>query len=492
MTPLEVTPSSGICIEGIRKVYGDTVALASLSLEAHPGEILGIAGPNGAGKSTMVKILASEETQDSGNILLNGKNWNPKEHKRQVAVVHQEPQLFSNLTVAENILVGIEKSKYVRPKGSEVSQKLLEEVGLSKYAEQELGNLPLALQQRTEIAHALARSADVFLFDEPNSALTESESAELFEWMHKLANNGTIVILVSHRLSELAMHCDRVLIINDGEVKTEILKDELNEERIARELVTVKSKRGDSARQVDVKGADLLKVSNWSQKDQIFKSIELSVGSGEILAVIGVEGSGGRELVRSFAGFSEASGQIDMRGLSGKSATNQVAFVSGDRANSLFSNFSVGENLYVRLADGISTRTRTLSRARARGIAESATKQFLVRTPSIDTPIRSLSGGNQQKVAIASALALKPQMIALEEPTRGVDISSKREIYKLVREYVAQGNAAIFYCTEVSEVYDSADRVVVISGGKIRQVLDVWNYSDAESLAEAITQSEEV
>jgi ABC-type sugar transport system ATPase subunit len=481
----------GIRLENIRKVYGDTIALAGLSLEAHPGEILGIAGPNGAGKSTMVKILASEETQDSGNILLNGKNGNPKDHKRQVAVVHQEPQLFPNLTVAENILVGMEKSKYVRPKGSEVSQQLLEEVGLSEYANRELGDLPLALQQRTEIAHALVRSADVFLFDEPNSALTEGESAELFEWMHKLANNGTIVILVSHRLSELADHCDRVLIINDGEVKTEIRKVELNEERIARELVTAKSKRGDSPRKVDTDNSDLLTVSNWSQRDQVFSSIELSVRSEEILAVIGVEGSGGRELVRSLAGFSESSGQIDIRGLSGKSATNQVAFVSGDRANSLFSNFSVGENLYARLVDGIKTRIRTLSKTHARSIAESATKQFLVRTPSIDTPIRSLSGGNQQKVAIASALALKPQMIALEEPTRGVDISSKREIYKLVREYVEQGNAAVFYCTEVSEVYDSADRVVVISNGKIRKVLDVWNYSDAESLADAITQSEE-
>lgn len=488
MTPTEKALPLGIRLQNIRKAYGDTVALADLTLEAHPGEILGIAGPNGAGKSTMVKILASEATQDLGDIFLNGKSWIPREHRHQVAVVHQEPQLFSNLTVAENILVGIEKSKYVRPKGSEVNQRLLEEVGLTRFADRELGNLPLALQQRTEIAHALARSADVFLFDEPNSALTEQESGELFEWMHGLADRGTIVILVSHRLSELALHCDRVLIINDGAVKTEILKHELNEERIARELVTVKTKRNDVPTQVLMNSPELLKVANWTHKSLAFKAIDLSVKSGEILAVIGVEGSGGRELVRSLAGFAEAHGEIELQGRSGRSASEDIAFVSGDRSNSLFTNFSVGENLYVRLADKIKTRIGTLSRPAARDIATEATKRFLVRTPSIDTPIRSLSGGNQQKVAIASALALKPKMIILEEPTRGVDISSKTEIYKLVREYVADGCAAIFYCTEVSEVYDSADRVVIIGAGKIQQVLDVWNFSDAESLAEAISK----
>jgi len=178
-----------------------------------------------------------------------------------------------------------------------------------------------------------------------------------------------------------------------------------------------------------------------------------------------------------------------MQEAKGSAVTKQVAFVSGDRSSSLFTNFSVGENLYVRLENRIKTKLRTLSRSSARSIAESAKSEFLVRAASIDTPIRSLSGGNQQKVAIASALALKPQMIALEEPTRGVDISSKAEIYKLVREYVLQGNAAVFYCTEVSEVFDSADRAAVVFDGKIKKILDVTKFNDAESLAEAISQA---
>ena len=414
MSSTNSSDKSGIRLEHLRKEYGDTIALEDLNLVAHPGEILGIAGPNGAGKSTMVKILASETNQTSGTITLNGAPWDPRVHKKQVAIVHQEPQLFANLTVAENILVGIEKSKYVRPKSSEVDQNLLDEVGLAQYAHRRLGSLPLAIQQRTEIAHALARSADVFLFDEPNSALTEEESGELFEWMHKLANEGKIVFLVSHRLSELATHCDRVVVIIDGKAKVEIKKNELTEERISRELMTGVANKRASLAQAGKNTTNLLTVSDWKHVEEAFKPIELSIMQGEILAVIGVEGSGGREIVRSLGGFAPTTGEITMQGAKGAAVTKQVAFVSGDRSSSLFTNFSVGENLYVRLENRIKTKLRTLSRSSARSIAESAKSEFLVRAASIDTPIRSLSGGNQQKVAIASALALRPQMIALE------------------------------------------------------------------------------
>lgn len=479
---------TGIELTNLRKTYGDTVALENLTLVARPGEILGIAGPNGAGKSTMVKILAGETRQDSGHISLDGSDWNSDSQKHRVAVVHQEPQLFPNLTVAENILVGIEKSRRIRPKSEEVSAELLQQVGLAGISNVELELLPLALQQRTEIAHALARDADVFLFDEPNSALTEEESVQLFDWIHKLAAEKKIVILVSHRLSELASHCDRVVVIIDGKAKTEISKGELNEERIARELATVKTGREKASNNFGDDAA-LLQVSNWTHKFNAFKEIELSVSKGEIVAVIGVEGSGGRELVRSLAGFEDSRGEISLDSAKNDQAISQVSFVSGDRNASLFTNFSVGENLFVRLIDVVRAAFRTLSRTKSREAAENAVTKFLVKTASIDTPIRSLSGGNQQKVAIASALAAKPKVVVLEEPTRGVDINSKVEIYKIVREHVNEGNSAVFYCTEVSEVHDSSDRCVVISEGRVRKILDVSNFADAEDLAEAITQS---
>jgi ABC-type sugar transport system ATPase subunit len=482
----EPTPS-GIEIHDLVKTYGDTVALGGLTLQARPGEILGVAGPNGAGKSTMVKILARETQQDSGSITLDGVPWSADKDSHRVAIVHQEPQLFPNLTVAENLLVGAEPSRFNRPKGRDANTEVLQEVGLLEYANATVDSLPLALQQRTEIAKALAKNADVFLFDEPNSALTENESAELFDRMHTLASQGKVVVLVSHRLAELATHCDRIVVIVDGCVRTELAPPDIDEERIARELVVGRS--GASAAERAARDADvptLLRLGQWTHRRARFADIDLDVATGEILAVVGVEGSGGRELVRSMAGFESARGTLKLGSRSGSAAQSQVAYVAGDRSESLFDNLSVGENLFLREAGRLTTRSWTLNRRAARRRAAESQKAFLVKTASLDTPIRSLSGGNQQKVAIASALAIRPILVALEEPTRGVDLGSKAEIYRLLRDYSDAGAAVVMYCTEDSEVFDAADRVIVLSRGRIVGSLLIAGYTDAESLAEAI------
>lgn len=488
--PLAMTDTptlSGIEIHDLVKTYGDTVALGGLTLRAWPGEILGVAGPNGAGKSTMVKILASETKQDSGTITLNGIPWSADMDAHRVAIVHQEPQLFPNLTVAENLLVGMEPSRFNRPQGRDANLDVLCEVGLLEHANATVDSLPLALQQRTEIAKALAKNADVFLFDEPNSALTESESAELFERMHALAGQGKVVVLVSHRLGELATHCDRVVVIVDGRSRTELVPPEIKEERIARELVVGRSGSSAAARAAREEGAPtLLRLSQWTHRRARFTSIDLEVASGEILAIVGVEGSGGRELIRSIAGFERARGTIDLGARSGPAAQSQVAFVTGDRSESLFDNLSVGENLFLREAGRLTTRAWTLNRRAARNRASESQKAFLVKTASLNTPVRSLSGGNQQKVAIASALAVGPVLLALEEPTRGVDLGSKAEIYRLLRDYSDAGAAVVMYCTEDSEVFDTADRAIVLSRGRIVGSLLIADYADAESLAEAI------
>ncbi|MCF8543446.1 MAG: ATP-binding cassette domain-containing protein, partial [Candidatus Nanopelagicales bacterium] len=213
---------------------------------------------------------------------------------------------------------------------------------------------------------------------------------------------------------------------------------------------------------------------------------DLDVATGEILAIVGVEGSGGRELVRSMAGFESARGTLTLDSRSGSAAQSQVAYVTGDRSESLFDNLSVGENLFLREADRLTTRAWTLNRRAARRRAAESQSAFLVKTASLDTPIRSLSGGNQQKVAIASALAIQPVLLALEEPTRGVDLGSKAEIYRLLRDYSDAGAAVVMYCTEDSEVFDAADRVIILSRGRIVGSLLIADYTDAESLAEAI------
>ena len=227
----------GIRLRGLHKRYGATVALAGLDLDIRPGEVLGVAGTNGAGKSTLVRIVAGEERPDSGEVIFNGRPWTPAVDWRRVAVVHQEPQLFPNLTVAENVLVGREGTSKGWPKLASADAKVMKALGIDRFADMPLADCTLATQQRAEIARAVARDAQVFLFDEPNSALTDEESDELFREIHKLAAEGRIVLLVTHRLGDLFEHAKRVAIIRDGRVRAILEGDALTEDGIAEQLV---------------------------------------------------------------------------------------------------------------------------------------------------------------------------------------------------------------------------------------------------------------
>ncbi len=487
-------PAVGLSIRELRKRYGDTRALDGLDIDAAPGEITGIAGPNGAGKSTLIKILAGETTADSGDLRLDGAAWDPLRDRDRVAVVHQEPQLFPNLTVAENLMVGREGTRALRRGLDAAERRLLEDLAILDLADRPLGSVPLAAQQRTEIARALARDARVFLFDEPNSALTDEESTDLFRRMHALAAGGKVVILVSHRLAELVEHSARVAIILDGR-RTALLADAgLTQDAIAAELV-VGQARAEPNEQVTVSlgedAATALRLREWTHDKGEFRGIDLHVRTGEIVALMGVEGSGARELVRSVAGFERGTGHIHIeRRADRTNGRGESGFVSADRQASLFSNLSVGDNMVSRLDRDIAPVGGTLRRARMHRIASDLRERFQVKAASIHLPIRSLSGGNQQKVAIAAAIVRRPEVLVLEEPTRGVDIGSKREIYRLMRQYAREGHAVLIYCTEVPEAFEAADLVYVVAEGRLSDPLLVMNHADVESLAKAVTRLE--
>lgn len=486
-------------IRGLRKRYGDTIALAGLDLVARPGEILGVAGPNGAGKSTLIKILAGEVPHDEGSILIDGEPWSPTTTTRRVAVVHQEPQLFPNLTVAENVLVGRERSRILRHGLNERERALMADLAIAEYADKRLEQVTLAVQQRTEICRALAQDARVFLFDEPNSALTEEESDDLFRRMHGLAERGRVVILVSHRLAELVKHTARVAIILDGKRSAVIAGGELTQDAIARKLTVGHADREaeDTRAGGDGRGARedrILTLSGWSHSRGEFQGVDLEVRAGEILGLVGVEGSGARELVRSIAGFERSSGDMVVGGAAeGNGQPDRAtAFVPADRQNSLFTNLSVGNNLVSRLDREITGLAGTLLRGRMTAIAARMRDRFRVKTQNLTQPIRSLSGGNQQKIAIAAAVVTRPRVLVLEEPTRGVDVGSKREIYRLLREFAHEGaHGVVIYATEVPELFEVADRVFVVSDGRLSRPLLVSDYPDVESLAAAITELEE-
>ncbi len=492
--PVGLLPADrrGVEVRDLSKRYGDTVALDRLSVSARPGEVLGVAGPNGAGKTTMIKILADEVAADSGEVLIDGEPWTPSIRARGIAVVHQEPQLFPNLTVAENLLVGRERRRVLihGPNGDE--RALMEDLGIARFADHRLGSVPLAVQQRTEIARALADEPRILLFDEPNSALTEEESDDLFRRIHRLAESGHVVILVSHRLSELVAHTDRVAIVVDGRCTTVLDGAHLTEDRIARELVVGARGEGRSgASPAETDGGVLVALEGWAHGRGRFGGVELDVREREVVAVVGVEGSGARELVRSVAGFEGATGRLTVAGETGRAAARRTAYVSADRQMSLFPNLTVAENIVARLDREIASRAGVLRRGRAVALGQDARDRFGIKTGTVTAPIGSLSGGNQQKVAIAAAIVQRPAALVLEEPTRGVDVGSKAEIYGLLRRYADDGNAVLMFCTEDAEVFEAADRVHVVSRGSVSPAIRVGDHADVESLAGELARLEE-
>ncbi|MBL8579934.1 MAG: sugar ABC transporter ATP-binding protein [Mesorhizobium sp.] len=486
---------NGISLRGVVKTYGATLALAGVDLDLKPGEVLGIAGPNGAGKSTLVRMIAGEERPTLGKLTFDGRPWSPVDEWQAVAVVHQEPQLFPNLTIAENVMVGRENSGNSRPKLNPSDAAVMDALGIGHLKDKALEDCSLATQQRTEIARAVARDSKVFLFDEPNSALTAEESDELFREIHQLAKSGQIVVLVTHRLADFVAHCSRVAVVRDGKVRIILEGDDLTEDGIARQLVTesVLSASGPERNRDKFAGApDVFRTRGWTHPNA-FSDIDLAGGPGEIVALFGVEGSGARELLRSLAGLEKSTGSVEIGNLSGVEALNKsTAYVPATRQLSLYSNFSVGDNLLVRLGyPDIAGPGYMLKMRQMKVLAQSAVTRFLVKTGSTAQPIRSLSGGNQQKVAIAQALHAAPKLLLLEEPTRGVDIHSKAEIYRLLRDYADQGNSVVIFCTEVLEVFEAADRVHVVAHGRLTPSLRIEDYDQVEQLATDIMRLEQ-
>jgi ABC-type sugar transport system ATPase subunit len=477
-------------IRKVTKRYGVTTALEGLDLRAARGEILGVAGPNGAGKSTLVRLVAGEDRPSSGEILFDGQAWKTGEG---VAVVHQEPQLFPNLTVGQNLLVGRENSGPRRPLPGPREVEILTELELDGVIDIPLGHLPLAAQQRTEIARALVRDAQVVLFDEPNSALTEDESERLFARMRMIADAGRIVLFVSHRLSELVEHCDRVAVIRDGRRAALLAGEALTAHAIARELVVENHSAVATAQRTPQSSEEsLVELRHWRHRGGKFDIGAFCLRRGEIAAIVGVEGSGSREFVASVAGNEPAVGDATIGGVSGRAALRRLtAYIPASRRSSLFPNFTVAENAAARLGrQDIGLPGGLLSRRRINGVAQAARSSFGVRCASVDAPIGSLSGGNQQKVAIAAALAGRPFVLVAEEPTRGVDVGAKAEIYRLLAEFAASGNAVLVYCTEVTEVYELAATLHVMDLGQLSEPLAVADFETLEALAAAVSSLE--
>lgn len=484
-----MSDTSGLVVTGIAKAYGTTKALRNAHLNARRGAITGIAGPNGAGKSTLVGILGGEVSADSGTILLNGEAVGQKQLWSRVAVVHQEPQLFPNLSVWENVMAGQEGTRLAWPRLNETVRSLLSDFDLWKVRNAELGNIPIAAQQRVEIVRALVRSVEVLIFDEPNSALSEAESAELFRTMHKLSEEGRVILLVTHRIGELVQHCSSVAVILDGATHAVLEGDELTEQRVAAELVAHSATKQAPGRNAST--ASVPRTPHQTIAVHIVggRSAALEIRSGEVLAVVGVEGSGARDFVQHLA-RTDGRSKMLINWQGDNSGGRGIEFVPAHRRHSLFFNFSVTENVTSRLSRDITGPLGLLSERKIGYIARAARARMSIKVGGLDASVGTLSGGNQQKVAIAAAIEPQPAMIVLEEPTRGVDLSSRAEIYEILQSYAREGRLVVLYCTEVTEVFAAADRAIVFRDGRPVADLTTAAFDDIEDLSAAIVEAE--
>lgn len=495
----------------ITKRFGNTLALNSLSLVAKPGEVLGVAGPNGAGKSTLNHVLAGEVQEDSGTLELDGQRLGAADRPGVVSIVHQELQLFPNLTVLENLLIGSENNRLSRPRPTSRVRSVASEFGLLDVANKPLDACSLVVNQLTEIARAIVYRKRIVLLDEPNSALTDSESERLFREVSRIRDEGdTIILLVSHRLTDLQRFCDRVAVVREGAVAEEFAGAELTSENIAQAIVGSAGKDGADGREANQQAGVasspapprreegrpqrspevrtfeperiVVDVRGWTDKQgDAFSSVDLTVHAGEAIFLTGQEDGGGREILRSIARLRAAKGDVaTLPSLSGGTAR----YVPGSRGSSMFPNLSVQDNLCVRLDSRVlGGRTGLLRRGLMIEQAMALVRRLAIRTPSLGAPIRALSGGTQQKVAIGSALASQPKFLMVEDPTRGVDVQTRQELVSILRSFLKEGGAILGFSPELDEVFEMADSVRVVAKGRLSPPLHITSDTTLEGLA---------
>jgi ribose transport system ATP-binding protein len=464
-------------VKDIVKKYPGVVALDRLSFEIRRGEVHALVGENGAGKSTLIKILSGAVTPDSGSITVDGKEYssmNPKLSKELgIGVIYQEFTLVPGISAAENVFLGAATSKgpFVdikdrEKKAREIFDRLHVDIDVSKPVRM----LSPAYQQIVEIAKALTRDVKVLIMDEPTAPLMISEVKTLFQIVMDLRAQGVTIIYISHRLEELFEIADRVTVLRDGQfVGTEDIGN-VDRQKLIAMMVGRDLKESYPERQARI-GDEILRVENLSGNGD--RDISFALRKGEILGFSGLVGSGRTELMRVIYGANPAeSGKIFMEGreIRVRSCSDAIAhgigYIPEDRkAHGAFLRMSITWNVVMNSLREFS-RVGFLDAKRQREAAGKYERLFEIKTPTLDQKVMNLSGGNQQKVVIAKTIAANCKVVIFDEPTRGIDVKAKQEIYKLMNELAAAGNAIIMISSDMPELLGMSDRIVVIYEGR--------------------------
>ncbi|NDV11583.1 sugar ABC transporter ATP-binding protein [Crenobacter caeni] len=467
-------------MRGIAKSFGPVNVLKDVAFSLAAGEIHALMGENGAGKSTLMKILTGLYRADAGQIAVAGETVNIRDPKHAeslgIAIMHQELNLIPELTVAENLFLGREKTvgAGLLDMGTmrRLSREYLSRLAVELDPDAEVGTLSIGQQQMIEIARALSLNARVLIMDEPTAALTEREIDALFKVIRELRADGVGIVYVSHRMEEIFALCDRISVLRDGEfVGTERIVDtsldHVVQMMVGRELGERFPKREVSH------GVERLRVEHLSDGRHI-EDISFSVRAGEVVGIAGLMGAGRTEIARTLFGLNKrAGGRIFVDGAEVKitkpsdAIAYGVGFVTEDRkAQGLVLEMSVRENITLPLVPTMG-RTGIVAKGEEKSLVARCIDMLKIRTRDAELEVKSLSGGNQQKVVLAKWLSLKPRVLILDEPTRGVDIGGKAEIYQIINQLAFDGVAVVVISSELPEVLGISDRILVMHEGRL-------------------------
>lgn len=490
-------------MKNISKSFSGTKVLKGVNLELGHGEILALLGENGAGKSTLMKILSGIYSKDEGEIYLDGELChfqNPKEAQNKgVAIIHQEMNLCNDLSVSENIFLGREVMEGLslnHKKMDEEAQKILDDLGISMKSTELAGDLKVSEQQMVEIAKALSQDAKVLIMDEPTSALSRKEIEDLFRVIRKLRDEGRGIIYISHRLDELRAIVDKVSILRDGEnVISGDLKD-FSIDDIIRHMVG-REIQDKFPRILCEKGKEILRVERLNAGPKV-RDISFSLYEGEILGIAGLMGAGRTEMTRALFGVDEkTSGKIYLFGEEVKANSPKesielgMALIPEDRRkDGLCTDLSIRENISLPNLDSMKNSLGVLSKDLELKISEDTIKSLNVKAKDREMISKNLSGGNQQKVVLGKWLVRNPKVILFDEPTRGIDIGAKVEIYQIMNELKKKGVGVLFISSEMEEVLGMSDRILIFCDGRITGELS-REEANQENILKLATRYEE-
>ncbi len=485
----------------ISKTFPGVQALQDVSLSLFAGEVLAVVGENGAGKSTLIKILSGVYGPDTGEVSLQGRKVSlrgPKDAMdRGINTIYQETSLVQEITVAENIFLGRQPAA----RGGRIDWKsmlasareIMERLSIPLAPSALVSALSAAQQQLVEIAKAFSRDAKIIIMDEPTASLTAEDTENLFGIIRTITQAGTAVIYISHRLKEIFQIADRVMVLRDGRTVTVSGVKETTEGEIVRNMVgrDIGNLFGEASYKAGEKV--ILEVKGLTRRGA-YRDISFELHEGEILGLSGLVGAGRSEIVRGIFGLDPAdSGDVMLDGgrlalgKPGAALRRGIAFVSEDRRlESIIQGFSVRANVTILLLARVLSRLGLINRRRENALAARYVKEFNVKTPSLEQLVMNLSGGNQQKVALAKCLSTAPRVLILDEPTKGIDVGAKKEIHTLVKELANKGVSILLVSSELPEIIGMCHRAAVIREGALVRVFGKDELTEEGLIAAAV------